>query len=278
MACERRWTDEQLSKAVASSRTCREVLDKLGLARGGDNHYKVIRRARELGLDMSHFTRTPGKRERSWNDELLRRAIAAVSSYPSLVAQLGIDMSEVAPIRRRIKVLGLDTRHFSRTPSRGGGRGRRWTDDELVGAVQISRSVAQVIRKLGLIPAGGNYDLVQQRIRALGLDTTHFTGSLGGRSTPTPATPLHEILVANRFTSSHKLKKRLIREGIKQARCERCGWAERAPDGRVPLELDHVNGDKFDNRIENIRILCPNCHALQPTHRGLNQKRRKTTS
>lgn len=55
---------------------------------------------------------------------------------------------------------------------------------------------------------------------------------------------------------------------------ERCGWAERAEDGRIPVELDHKNGDRFDNRFENLQILCPNCHSLQPTHRGKNVKSR----
>ena len=71
------------------------------------------------------------------------------------------------------------------------------------------------------------------------------------------------------------LKQRLFRAGLKTEKCEMCGWAAQAPDGRIPVEIDHMNGDKTDNRIENLRILCPNCHALQPTHRGLNRKRRK---
>lgn len=45
-------------------------------------------------------------------------------------------------------------------------------------------------------------------------------------------------------------------------------------DGRIPLELDHINGDRHDNRLENLRVLCPNCHSLKPTHRGLNRSKR----
>ncbi len=68
---------------------------------------------------------------------------------------------------------------------------------------------------------------------------------------------------------SHNLKTRLIRAGIKGAFCEDCGLA--AWSGKpIPLELHHVNGDSTDNRIENIRILCPNCHAQTPTYRGKN--------
>ena len=78
------------------------------------------------------------------------------------------------------------------------------------------------------------------------------------------------------WTASHRLKEPLIREGLKRAECELCGWAVARPiDGVVPVELDHINGDKNDNRLENLRVLCPNCHALQPTHRALNRGSRR---
>ncbi len=155
---------------------------------------------------------------------------------------------------------------------------RRWTDDDLRAAVASSRSLARAIRALGLVPAGGNFHHIKRRIAELGLDMSHMTGkgwNVGLAFRPRPAFPLSEILINGRWTPSHALKKRLCREGLKTARCELCGWAEQASDGRIPVELDHINGNRDDNRIENLRILCPNCHALQPTHRGLNQKRRK---
>ncbi|HEY5936395.1 MAG TPA: HNH endonuclease [Kofleriaceae bacterium] len=131
-----------------------------------------------------------------------------------------------------------------------------------------------MIRILGLIPAGGNYVQVQSRIAALAIDVSHFTGR-GKQRRPRPPRALSEILVADQFTNSHKLRLRLFREGLKEVACELCGWAERAPDGRIPLELDHINGDKRDNRLVNLRVVCPNCHALQPTHRGLNRGSRR---
>ncbi|MBA3391936.1 MAG: HNH endonuclease [Deltaproteobacteria bacterium] len=133
-----------------------------------------------------------------------------------------------------------------------------------------------MLRAIGLVPAGGNYDQVQRRMRELGLDTSHFTGAgwnVGGKFRPRVRWPTAEVLVADRWVGSHTLKKRLFREGLKTSACELCGWAERrGHDGVIPVELDHVNGDRNDNRIENLRILCPNCHALQPTHRGLNKR------
>ena len=90
-----------------------------------------------------------------------------------------------------------------------------------------------------------------------------------------PKIPLKQILVQNSYFQSYKLKNRLLREGLKPPYCEECGWAERSRDGRLSLELDHINGDVHDNRLENLRILCPNCHSLKATHRGRNRKNKE---
>ena len=151
---------------------------------------------------------------------------------------------------------------------------RRWSDKELTKAVRSSRSIRNVIRLLGLIPAGGNYTQITQRIRELKLNTSHFTGQGWLKGIPRPfknERPLNEILKINSNFQSHKLKLRLFKEGIKQKQCEMCGWSKRADDGRIPLELDHINGNRMDNRLSNLRVLCPNCHSLQTTHRGRNK-------
>ena len=157
-------------------------------------------------------------------------------------------------------------------------RKKRWTVDQLKTAVKESKSVRQVIEKLGLIPAGGNYDQVNRYIKLLGLKIDHFTGKVWNKGLKVfrkPLIPIEKILVSNSSFQSYKLKKRLFEIGLKPRHCEICGWAAISPDGRMPLELDHINGNKSDNRIKNLRILCPNCHSLQLTHRGRNQNRRK---
>lgn len=153
---------------------------------------------------------------------------------------------------------------------------KSWTEEQLRHAANKSSSVRQVIKALGLIEAGGNYAQIKKYLKFYKISTTHFTGmawNKGLHGIGVYRTTLKEILSKDNYYQSYKLKKRLFAAGLKKPTCEICGWAKKSLDGRLPLELDHINGDRYDNRLENLQILCPNCHSLQPTHRGRNIKK-----
>ena len=155
-------------------------------------------------------------------------------------------------------------------------RKRSWTEKQLRHAIKNVFSLRQVLIRLCLREAGGNYEQIKKYIKEYNLDTSHFKGrgwNLGMHGIGKPKIPLEKILINGSYFQSFKLKKRLFVANLKPQHCEECGWAQITEGGYLPLELDHINGDRHDNRLKNLRVLCPNCHSLKPTHRGRKRKK-----
>ena len=148
------------------------------------------------------------------------------------------------------------------------------SDVELTQIVEESFSYAEVLRKCEIKVAGGNYSVLKNRIKRLNLDISHFTGQGWNKNKKLGAKYPVEYYLKKDCNSigSNDLKKRLIAAKIFEHKCYKCNrtsWN----DLPIPIELEHIDGDHNNNELNNLTILCPNCHAQTPTYRGKNQKR-----
>jgi hypothetical protein len=151
---------------------------------------------------------------------------------------------------------------------------RKWTDLQLADAVKSCISAAEVMRTLGVHVGGANYETIKRRIADLKFDTSHWLGCghLKGKTHNwAPKKPLEELLNRGVRYNTMCLKRRLIREGVMRPACSVCALSEWLSKP-IPLELDHIDGDRENNSLENLQLLCPNCHAMTPTYRGRNMR------
>lgn len=148
------------------------------------------------------------------------------------------------------------------------------SDCDFIQACKDSASIRQVFKKFNLkYPSGATRTWFQRKIEKFNIDTTHFLGQghLKGKiNTYVKATPLEQVLVNDRLTNSNHLKIRLIKENLLPYHCKECGISE-WQGVKLSLHLDHINGKKDDNRLENLQLLCPNCHSQTDTYCGKNK-------
>lgn len=143
------------------------------------------------------------------------------------------------------------------------------SDEIFVDIIDAASSYSSCLKKLGLGTVGGQSTaILKKRIKELNLDTSHFKVTAGGSI---PRRSFEEILVENStYQNRASLKRRLLASGLLEYKCYECGissWRGK----ELSLQLEHKNGINNDNRINNLCLLCPNCHSLTSTYAGKNK-------
>lgn len=142
-----------------------------------------------------------------------------------------------------------------------------------------SFSLAEVLRKAGR-KGGGSQQTLKKKIQEYNIDISHFTGQLWNKGKTSKDDPrikgnekysLEEVFIQNSPVTQKVLRGYVERHNILEYKCQKCGCDGNWQGGMISLEIDHINGDNKDNRIENLHYLCPNCHALTETYRGKNK-------
>lgn len=144
--------------------------------------------------------------------------------------------------------------------------------------VKDSFSLSEVLRNIGLKPLGSNFKTLKKYIDLYSIDISHFRGQTwnkGMANTDYAAyNKLKDVLKKDVNFKSDTLKYRLIKEGLKQWKCEKCGNEGIWENEELILEIHHINGDHYDNRLENLQILCPNCHSQTENYRNRAKRKR----
>jgi len=146
-----------------------------------------------------------------------------------------------------------------------------FTKEELQSAVNESYCISNLVSNLGKTNTGTYQRIIKKYLILYDIDTSHFDPYKKNkerilRGEVQKKHPIEYYLQYGSKIGSSYLKEKLYKYGLKKRSCEKCGQGEDWRGEKISMILDHINGDSKDNRIENLRILCPNCNAALPTH------------
>lgn len=273
-------TKEELENLIFTENLSYEEIGKRYEVSGS----AIKKKAKKLGIDLpkkrvinSNETFNKGYSFK-YNKEDLEKYLNEEKSYKEIGKIYGVSPSS---IYRAVKSFGLSPKKK---------KSRNLTKPKIVinsvdnnifsDYVKNSLSIAEVARLVGIDNNKINtsvYREIHKRIDKLKLDTSHFTGgawNVGDRFRKIDkGYPLNEVLVKNSsYKCTNSLKLKLFNEGVKERRCECCGITEW--NGKpAPLQLHHIDGDNTNNSLENLQVLCPNCHAQTDNYCSKNKKK-----
>jgi hypothetical protein len=271
-----------LERTAAVSTSLVDLLRRLGVTMGADPLRYVQKRLKHYGIDTSHFVHEPlpPREHRSYATELLAEAAAHSTSIREMFEYLGYppDDSPYGLVRHRLDRDGIDTSHFVRRGA-SGGKERLVPKAELASAIAASESLAGIVKQLRLSDGGSSRALVKRSAQMHGLSLAPLKGQGHNLGKKSPYRREASEVLVRRNPGEPRTKTRLLRRALDDLgvphRCAECGLGDVWQGRRLVLEIDHINGDRLDDRRENLRYLCPSCHSQTATFSNRSHALRK---
>ena len=270
---------EELEKAVIESKSYVDVIEKLGLDKSSSSLRKHISRLiKKLNINIDHFTflsKVKNSKEIYLDKEKLEVLVNKNNSITNILNEMGLLAvgTNYKTLKKYLKFHNIDYSKFNKTDN------IKYDKDNLEKIVKESLTYKECLLKLGIRAAGNNSKTLKKYIELYNIDISHFNPNyfnivMFGKS---KKIDLENILVENSTYSRKNLKERLFDLNLVENKCCLCGQDENWNNMKISLILDHINGVFNDNRIENLRIVCPNCNAGLDTHcrgsKGLNKNK-----
>lgn len=155
---------------------------------------------------------------------------------------------------------------------------QKYTKEWLEELCRNSYSYAEVLAKAGRKNGGGAQSTLKEKIDKFNIDVSHFTGQKWHLSPNQKDNKksreiysIEDIFIKNSPVTQKVMRSYVERHQLLKYQCQKCGCDGNWQDGKISLEIDHIDGDNKNNELSNLRYLCPNCHALTETYRGKNK-------
>lgn len=151
-------------------------------------------------------------------------------------------------------------------------KNEKWSEEKIKNAIKDSKSKGEVLDKIGVSRKAGNYQTLYKYCQVYNIDIDNIKYLNTNRGGDYRKLTFSEIFIKDSLTSRHIVKKHLIKESLIEYKCEKCNNTGEWLGQPISLQLDHINGNNTDNRLDNLRFLCPNCHSQTETYSGKNKK------
>lgn len=274
---------DRLEEIIKKSNSFIDVTSKLGYNPKIGNIKKNIERLiKRNNISIEHFDSIKEKNESKNRYEKNNLIELTIKSYTFKDILLELDLLPISSNYKRLKYYlkkyEIDYSHIKINPCNQNSE--KYNKNTLLKIVNESKTLTDVLKKLKIRTAGGNFNTLKKWINHHNIDTSHFNPNevkcIGiNKYQQMVKKSNEEVFVINSTYSRQSLKKRLYDEGLKKKECELCGQDENWKGKKMSLILDQINGIWNDSRIQNLRIVCPNCNATLDTHCGKQNSKHK---